>query len=292
MKKYFVHTFSFIGILVLKALSILPMAVLYVIADGFYLLLYKTFGYRKKVVKDNLKQSFPEKSESELLAIEKKFYHYLSDLIVETVKGFSIGKKEVTKRMQFINRQVLDELVVNNQSAIMVMGHYGNWEWLCRASQMLADNQMIVAYKPLSNSLFNDLMQKARTKFGVMSVPMMQLPRVLKEQKKPYLLILLADQSPSDRNGNIWVPFLNRETAVMPGIEKLALKYKLPVYYNTIRLLKRGYYTCEFKLLCRENENTNEGDITKLHTMALEKNIIEKPELWLWSHKRWKHKKQ
>lgn len=268
------------------------MSVLYVIADAFYLLLYKVVGYRKKVVRDNLKQSFPEKSEAELLDIEKRFYHYLADLIVETVKGFSIGKKELTKRMQFINRSVLDELVKDSKSAIMVMGHYGNWEWLCRASQLLADNQMIVAYKPLSNPLFNDLMQKARTKYGVMSVPMMQLPRVLKAQQKPYLLILVADQSPSDKNGNIWVPFLNRETAVMPGIEKLALKYKLPVYYNTIKRLKRGYYTCEFKLISSENENTNDGEITTLHTRALEKNIIEKPELWLWSHRRWKHKKQ
>lgn len=267
------------------------MALLYSIGYGLYILLYYITGYRKKVVIDNLKKSFPEKSEADIKRIEKKFYRYLADLIVESVKGFTISKKALLKRMQFNNPEVLTELVKSNQSAIMVMGHYGNWEWLCRASQLLAENKMIVAYKPLSNPQFNTLLQKARTEFGVESVPMMQVPRVIKNQTKPFLMILLADQSPSDIASAIWVPFMNRETPVMPGIEKLALKYNLPVYYNTINCIKRGYYSCTFEYICRPEEAQAPGAITLLHTQALEKTIHNKPEFWLWSHRRWKHQK-
>jgi len=227
----------------------------------------------------------------ERLQIEKQFYSYLSDLVVETVKGFSISKKVLLKRMQFLNTYYVDQLVKDNKSAMVVMGHYGNWEWICRSAPLFIQNNIIVAYKPLTNPEFDKLLYKTRIEFGVRQVPMQQLPRVLLSEKNPYLLILLADQSPSDSETSIWVNFLNQDTAVLPGIEKLAIKYKLPVFYNEVKIIKRGYYTCEFKPLIEAPENCSYSEITQLHTHRLEENIKLNPSLWLWSHKRWKLKR-
>lgn len=242
-------------------------------------------------MRSNLQRSFPNRSKEELKSIEVAFYRYLADLIVESVKGFTIGKKELLKRMNFSNPELMNRLAENEQSAIMVMGHQGNWEWISRAAPLLVKNNIIVAYKPLTNRRFDKLMYDTRVEFGVRLVPMQQIPRVLSSEKKPYLLILLADQSPTDSETSIWVNFLNQETAVLPGIEKLALKYRLPVFFNEVRVLKRGYYSCTFKPVCEADELKKYSEITKHHCKLLEENIIERPEYWLWSHKRWKLKK-
>ena len=291
MKKLFSDIISTIAIAFLKGISILPMNILFFISDFLFIVLYKLSNYRVGVVRENIQKSFPQRSKDELKTIEIAYYRYLADLIMETVKGFTIGKKELLKRMNFSNPELMNRLVENEQSAIMVMGHQGNWEWISRAAPLLVRNNIICAYKPLTNRGFDRLMYDTRAKFGVRLVPMQQIPRVLSSEKKPYLLILLADQSPTDSETSIWVNFLNRETAVLPGIEKLALKYKLPVFFNEVRVLKRCYYTCKFKLVCEADELKNPSEITKRHCRILEENINERPAYWLWSHRRWKLKK-
>ncbi len=283
---------SIIGIFLLKCLSYLPLGFLYVISDILFIVFYKLIKYRTKVVRINLRNSFPKKTEVELKQIEKQYYKFLSDLVVETVKGFTISKNQLLKRMKFLNTVYVDELVKENRSAMVVMGHYGNWEWICRSAPLFIKNNIIVAYKPLTNPQFDKLLYKARIEFGVRQVPMQQLPRVLLSEKKPYLLILLADQSPSDAETSIWVNFLNQDTAVLPGIEKLTIKYKLPVFYNEVKLLKRGYYTCEFQPLHEVMTNELHANITQIHSKRLEDNIVLNPSIWLWSHKRWKLKRK
>lgn len=275
----------------LLLISRLPFSILWLVSDVLYYLFYRLVKYRVKVVRKNLCLSFPEKTNEELLILEKKFYKYLSDLVVETVKGFTISRKELKKRIDFQCGTIYDELYENRKSAIVVMGHSGNWEWVCRAAPIFMKNRIVVAYKPLTNPHFEKLMLKARTELGVIQIPMAQIGKFILQQKEPYLLILAADQSPSDSKTSIWVNFLNQETAVLPGPEKLAMKFNLPVIFHNVNRTKRGVYKCTAQYLVKESSNTANGEITALHSAHLEKEITKQPEIWLWSHKRWKLKK-
>ncbi len=280
---------SRLGIYLLLGLSRLPLWFWYGVSDILYIVFYKLIKYRVKVVRDNLQNSFPEKAISELRHIEKQYYRYLADLVVETVKGFTISKEELFKRIK-AETHIYDELFEKGQNAIVVMGHNGNWEWISRSSQLIYKHQILVAYKPLSNPYFDRLLYKTRTAFGAQLVPMSQVARVLLQQQKPYLLILVADQSPSDKKSSIWVRFLNQETAVLPGVEKLATKFKLPVIFHEVKRIKRGFYQCFDAFLVKAGEMHPPGEITAIHTGYLEEKIREQPETWLWSHKRWKLK--
>lgn len=276
----------------LKILSRLPMGVLYVISDVLYIVLYKLTKYRIKVVRNNLRNSFPEKTETDLFLLEKKYYRYLSDLIMETVKGFTAGETFFKAHIHYSDTNVFDTLHQSGKSAILVMGHCGNWEWICRSAPFFLKNTIVVAYKPLTDKVFDKLMYDVRTEFGVQQVPMAGIGRYILQQKhKPFTLTLLADQSPSDASSSIWTKFLNQDTPVLSGIEKLALKYKLPVIYSDIKRYKRGHYTVTTKLLVDDSIPNTGARITELHTRQLEENIRQQPEIWLWSHKRWKLKK-
>lgn len=279
--------FSGLGIFLLLLLSRLPMRALYSIARLFYFILYKLIKYRLKVVKNNLEIAFPGETQHNL-KIEKSYYRFLSDLIVESIKGFSISDKELKKRVQFSNPEIYDDLFSQKQNAIVVMGHKGNWEWICRSAPLFFKNKMLVAYKPLTNQLFDEQMKKMRSQFGSDVIPMSKVPRVIATEKEPFLLILLADQSPSDKESSIWTSFFNRKTAVLPGPEKLAKKHQLPVYYIDVIKLKRGYYRCDTKLLIEKGTQLENGLITEAHVQELELAIKKNPEIWIWSHRRWK----
>jgi KDO2-lipid IV(A) lauroyltransferase len=275
----------------LKLISRLPMFVLYGLSNFLYLILYKVLHYRVKVVQSNLKNSFPDKTAHELKKIEVEYYKYLTDLIVESVKGFTASRSEMLKRVSYTDTIALDKLFDNKQSGIVVMGHCGNWEWICRSAAFLMKNRVVVVYKPLSNRYFDTLIAETRTEFGVSQVPMTSIGRYLIQQKEPFLLILLSDQSPSDALNSHWMNFLNQETAVLKGAEKLSKKFNLPLIYNNIKRSKRGHYICSPKFIVENPSSYPEGEITEMHTKILEKNIKEQPEIWLWSHRRWKLKK-
>lgn len=287
MKKFLISIF----ILKLNVLSYLPLWVLYGISNFLYIVFYKLIKYRLKVVKANIDLAFPEMAESEKLILEKSYYSYLSDLVVETLKGFSSSEGFLRNRIEFKNLKYFDSLYTNKQSAIVVMGHCGNWEWVCKSSPLFMKNKVIVVYKPLTNKQFDTVFNRVRTKFGVTMVPMAQIARYLLAEKEPYLLILLSDQSPSDDVGVFWTKFFGTDTAVLPGIEKLALKFKLPIYYNDVKRIKRGHYECTIEPLFDINKNYNPGDISQIHTEKLELEIRKQKETWLWSHRRWKIKK-
>ena len=286
------HWKSKLGVFCLYGIALLPFPVLYVISDFFYIVLYGLIKYRIKVVRDNIRNAFPQSSQAERLNIEKKYYAHLCDLIIETVKGFRMGDKAFKERLVINDLELFDTLVEQEQSAIIVMGHKGNWEWACRASPFYFKNRLIGVYKPLSDKVFDDTMLKVRTEFGLTHIPMAQIGKFLLQQKTPYLLILLSDQSPTDVESSYWVNFFNQDTAVLPGVEKLALKFKLPVYFTDMVKVKRGHYACHSILLADPSKQTYEpGEISALHSNYLEKMIIEQPETWLWSHKRWKLKR-
>lgn len=270
-------------------ISLLPLRVLYVISDFFYIILYHLTGYRRKVVFNNLKNSFPEKTINELKVIEKRYYRYLADLIIESVKSFTISPEEIKMRFVIKNLSAITSHLNNGRPVIAVSGHYGNWEWGSLAISQLLKDDILIVYKPLSNKRFESLINSVRSKFGAVMVPMKSTLRKLSEYKnKPYLLALVGDQTPTKEESNYFTNFLNQDTAVFLGVEKIAVKFDNPIVYFNITRIKRGYYECEIKPLVNNPKLTSKFEITKLHTMELERNIQKAPEFWLWSHKRWK----
>lgn len=274
---------------VLYLISLLPFPVLYFFSDILYIFLYYILKYRRKVVIKNLLNSFPEKSRSEIEQIEKRFYHYLSDLMLESVKTISISADEIKKRFVFKNLDIMKTYLQNGKSIIAVSGHYGNWEWGPVAIGLELREKVLVVYKPLSDKRFEGLMNSMRSRFGSVMVPMKHtLRKVFEYKNEPNVLVLVGDQTPTREESRYFTSFLNQQTAVFLGVEKIALKLNNPIVYFSINRIKRGYYECVIKSLIDNPEQTKEHEITEAHTKELEKNIRFQPEYWLWSHKRWK----
>jgi KDO2-lipid IV(A) lauroyltransferase len=278
----------------LYLISILPFPLFYLVSDGIYLLLYRVIGYRKKVVYENLKNSFPEKTHEELKKIEKQFYHYLVDLFLETLKTLTISKEEAIKRCKLNPKAValFNELYTQKQSCILVMGHFGNWEWAGNTFSLINKQQLYVIYHPLTNKHFDKLMYDMRTRFGSKLYAMKDTMRgMISNRNEINATAFIADQTPAPENA-YWTTFLNQDTPVFWGTEKIAQKLNYPVVYVTINRVKRGYYEVNAEILVNEPKNTKEGEISELHTRQLEKDIKAQPEIWLWSHRRWKHKRK
>ncbi|MCZ4242969.1 lysophospholipid acyltransferase family protein [Pedobacter punctiformis] len=283
--------FSHLGIFFLSILSLLPLSVLYIVADVVYVLLYPLFGYRKKVVRENLVKSFPEKPLPEILAIEKQYYKYLSNLILEVIKMTSISKVELQKRYKFNGLEKLEEYFKENKGVLICSAHYGNWEWGTLAFGLAISANHYPIYKPLTNSTFDKWFIKVRSRFGNKMVPMRQTLRAVGETKNEASVFSFGnDQSPTVNDLHYWTTFLNQPASIQLGIEKIAKKTNRPVFYLKVKVLKRGYYEVDCIPLCLEPVKTAEFEITELHTRILEDNIKESPAFWLWSHRRWKHK--
>ena len=265
-----------------------PFRVLYKVSDFFYYLL-KLSGYRKKVILQNLKNSFPEKSEKEINTIYQAYYRYLCDLIMETLKTLKMTEKEAKERCVFHNASWLDDLYKEKKSILVVMGHYGNWEWAGPSFTLNTDYQLVVIYRPLSNIRFEKMMVRMRTKFGTKITPVaLTLRDMVANRKDITATALIADQTASPENAH-WTNFLNQDTAVFTGPEKLARRFDYPVVYMKITRIRRGYYDVTPELLFAHPATTDEGDISQTFTRRLEIDIQNDPVPWLWSHKRWKH---
>ncbi len=274
-------------------LSLLPFPVLYLFSNFVYAVLYYIIGYRKKVVLENLRNSFPEKSEAEIKRICKAYYHYLCDLFLETFKTLTISKEAMIRHCSFApgTMELFERFEKENKSAILVLGHYGNWEWAGNTFSLLCKHQLYVIYHPIGNKFFDDLMFKMRTRFGTKLITMKNTFReMLANRNELSMTAFIADQTPSSQNA-YWTKFLNQDTPVFRGTEIIAKKLDSPVVYITINKIKRGYYQMQAEVLCEHPAGTADGVISELHTRRLEKDIIACPEIWLWSHRRWKHKK-
>lgn len=285
---------SRIGVFFLYLISLLPFWILYTISDVLYVVLYRIIGYRRGVVRENLANSFPEKTTIERQIIEKKYYRYLCDLIVETIKTLSISRKEVMRRMlpaTIHTNQLVADIFAQGKSILGVAGHYGNWEFAALSCSMMTEEERIVVYKPLANQVFDQLFNKSRSKFGAETVAMKDILRKLVRIKdKRSFTVLLSDQTPVQESVQYFTNFLNQPTAIFLGVEKLAKTLNSAVVFCDIKCIERGYYTYNFIPLTLDPKNTAEYEITNMHVAHLEKTIREIPQYWLWSHKRWKFK--
>lgn len=283
--------FSILGIGFLYAVSLLPFRVLYIISDLIFFLLYYVTRYRRKVVDDNLLHAFPEKTDEERAAIRKEYFRYLADLMVETVKLLTISEREVKKRVSAPNAEVITNAFNNGQSVIGVLGHYGNWEMNALRFSQLFDQKRIIVYKPLSNRYFDQLFIKMRSRFGATLVSMKNTARKLVEYRnQPSVTVMVSDQTPAKPEINYFTNFLNQQTAVFLGTEKLAKLTNSFVVFCDIRRIRRGYYQCIFVPMFNQPKQTAEHEITDAHVRYLERVIRNEPPYWLWSHRRWKFK--
>ncbi len=275
-------------------ISILPLPVVYVLSDILYIFLYKIGGYRKKVVRENLKNAFPEKTHEELRSIEHKFYHHLCDLMIEDMILPHITEKQIRKRCIFTNPEVIEKQFSKGKSVICVTGHYANWEFLSYY-QLQTKFKIVAIYKPLTNQQFDNYFKKMREKFGTETVAMKDSVRTLlryKSSNTQTLSLFIADQSPTLDQSHYWTEFLNQDTAIFTGVERIAQKTGFPVVFLKIRKAYRGQYFVETELLCDDPKAAPANTITEAHVRVLEKLIREQPEYWLWSHRRWKHKRE
>jgi KDO2-lipid IV(A) lauroyltransferase len=272
--------------------SIMPFGLAYVIADFLYFIIYRVVGYRKKVVMGNLRNSFPEKTEKELVKIAKGFYHHLTDLLVESMKSASMTNKEIVQRFGMKRSEILEEFYRQGRSVIVVAGHFNNWEW----PGIAADGQMVHKpvgfYKPMSNPYMDALIKKNRVRGRSILASINDTVATFKTDfKEPAGFYMIADQSPSNVRLAFWVKFLNQDTAVLHGPEKYARIYNMPVVYVDIQKVKRGHYQAQFILLSEDSSKTKTGEITDKFMKTLEEKIRKNPQYYLWSHRRWKHKR-
>ncbi len=271
-----------------------PKFIMYGIADGLYILTYYIIGYRKKVVFDNLQKAFPEKDNNERKQIAKRFYKHLADIIIEDVAMFRMSATRIKKFVTFHNIDFLDEEKYANRDFITALGHYGNWEFMVTLP-LFYPMKIVSVYKPLSNKFFDKEARTMRERFGGNTTPMQNTLRTaLSLHKAPerFCMGLISDQRPQKSHSKFWLPFLNQETAILPGPDKIARKIDAVVTFANIQKTKRGHYDIYIEILTEHPNELPEDEISKMHTKRLEEIIREKPEFWLWSHKRWKYKKE
>jgi len=280
-----------VGVFFLCLISLLPLQILFIFARLLYYILYYVIRYRKNVVRNNLTNSFPEKSEQEIIKIEKKYFKFLANLIFEIIKQKTISKKETLKRVKFVGIEQLEAHFSEGESVLACTGHYGNWELGTLALGLNISAKTIVIYKPINNKTFEYWFNKLRTKFGNVFVAMKQTLRSMATYKnEPSLLCFASDQSPTREESKYFPTFLNQPTAALLGVEKIAKSTNRPIYYFKVSSVKTGYYTVEVLPMCLNPSLTADGEITNMHFKFLEDIIKEQPQYWLWSHKRWKFK--
>ena len=280
-------------------LSLLPLKILYLLSDMLYVLVHHVIGYRKKIVRKNLTNSFPEKSLDEIRQIEKGFYHFFCDYIVETIKQFSISKEEMKKRMVISGvEEMKDRMEKENKTFCFIyLGHFCNWEWIASLPYWVPNDILCAQiYHPLYNKAFDKLFLRIRNKFGGECIPMKEtLRRIieLRRAKQKTIIGFISDQAPKWNSIHHFVDFLNQETPVFIGTEKIAKQVDALVYYGDVRRVKRGFYTCEFKPMAEKPvKEIPDWELTDAYAHLLEEMISRHPNFWLWSHNRWKRTKE
>ena len=277
----------------LKSLSLIPFKVMYVLSDGLFYLLYYVIRYRRSIVRKNLTESFPEKSEQEILQIEKKFYRNFTDQVLESTKMATISPEEMSRRMKFTNVEAADAVLVSGKSIALYIGHYGNWEWVSSIPLWLDKKvRAVQIYHKLRNENMDKLMLQTRERMGAVSVEMRKTARYITEMANSgqvSIVGFIADQSPRKKEVRHFLPFLHHNTPVLTGTEKIIKHYDFEAWFLNMKRVKRGYYEAE---LIRIHENPKElpdFELTAIYYQMLERMIQNRPELYLWTHKRFKH---
>lgn len=278
--------------LVLKPISLLPYFILYRVSDFFFFMLYYVIPYRKKVVMGNLKRCFPEKSDQELKAICRKFYRHFCDLVVESIKNFSISKEEAQKRFVTTNPEVMNAFAEKGQAIILTGGHYTNWELWAMAGPLAIDIKVVAIYKKLSNDYFDKKMRESRGKFGLHMVRTLDTGEYFhRHAHEVNAMVFAIDQSPSNPKKCVWIDFMGQETGALYGAEKYAKDFSRPVIFGRMKRIKRGHYEISYEVVTEDPRSFAHGEIIQKTHRLLEEDIRKAPEYWLWTHKRWKHKR-
>ena len=282
-----------ISVAALFVLNKLPFCILYLISDFLYFIVYRVMRYRRRIVRENLVKSFPEKDLKAIKKIEKKFYSSLCDWFVEMIKYYGMSEKEIRKRMVITGLEDAHRVIAEGRSCVCYMGHFFNWEYLTSLPLYFYEKDLIVGdiYHPLENWRFDCLMKKMRNQYGAESIKMAstlrRIVQMAKENKK-FLIGFVADQVPTWESINHWVDFLHRDTPVFTGTEKIARRTQAALFFVRMKRVKRGYYTAHFELFSEDASKMAELEPTNRYYELLEQEIKENPELWLWTHNRWK----
>ena len=280
----------------LYLMSLLPLWVHYLISDLIYVLIYKVVHYRVKLVRKNLSDSFPEKSEQEIHDTERLFYHWFCDYLVETVKLLSISEKQLKRRMVFKGAEQIDKLVRDGQSVAVYLGHYCNWEWVTSLPLWVTpEAEFGQIYHVLENKEFDQLFLKLRQRFNAVCIPMAEtLRRIIKykQEGKPVVIGYISDQVPFWNNIHHWCSFLNHDTPVLTGTERLARQTGHAVFYLELTCPRRGYYEAQFRLISLDPKKASDYELTDAYFRMLEESIRKAPQFWLWTHNRWKRTRE
>ena len=276
-----------------RLFALIPFWALQLISYKFYFIFYYIIPYRKKIIRQNIERSFPELSKAEQVKIIKGFYHNLADILLEGIKGFSLTKKDLQKRYVFVNPEVMNELYAKGQDIIAVGAHYANWEWGIMAAPLQLKHKLFGFYMPLTNKRIDAFMRKNRKKWGSELVSIREVKSVFDVKKdRPAAYFFGADQNPGNPKGAHWMQFLNQDTACLKGPEFFARRYRLQVVYFDVQRVNKGYYSVTLKVIEDDPVQTASGEITENYMHTVEKIILQKPEDYLWSHRRWKHTRQ
>lgn len=283
------------------ALSLLPLWLHYLFSDILYLVLAYMLRYRHRVVWKNLKGAYPDKSEKELKTLQHNFYRHFCDILVETVKYTSISDRNIMRRMTFTGADKVAEILNSGQSVALLLGHYGNWEWVSSlvlwVRPLITNNSVMgQIYHPLENEVINRVVLKTRDRMGSDSVPMKETLRWIignKRDGRPTILGYINDQVPLWENIHHWLTFLNHpDTPVFTGIERITRQQEQAVVYLDVKCPRRGHYECEFQVITRDPKSMGEFELTDIYFQRMEQTINRAPQYWLWSHNRWKRTRE
>jgi KDO2-lipid IV(A) lauroyltransferase len=283
---------SHIGFVLLTLLSLLPFWLLYALSDLLFFLVYRILKYRKTVVLENLHNAFPEKSSEELNTIARKFYHHFCDLLVESFKLKTISEKELAKRMVVSNPELVNQYFAEGQSVLVLTMHYNNWEWNSFLPYYLKHRCLLV-YNPARNLTWDGFINRMRSRFGGELISTKKIVKTVlnyKKKQQSTFTWLCSDQRPKI-NTRFWTTFLNQDAGFFPGAEALAKHTNFTVLYQHIEKMKRGYYQTHFEVLAERPAELPADEVLHRYVSKIEGIIQERPEFYLWSHKRWKHKR-
>lgn len=283
-------------VLFFKTLSLLPLRVLYVFSDFEYLIMYYIIRYRRGIVRQNLTSSFPEKNINEIKRIERKFYRWFCDYFFEAIKLMTISRKELEKRFTVTNSEEIEECFQQGQDVATILGHYCNWEWLSNVGMFLPSGSVVgLIYKPLRNRAMDEVYKLLRSHQGGTPVPKNEILRYLVQYRRQNIRSIfgyISDQGPKWQDIHLWLPFLNHETSVFTGAERIMRKMNNAVFYVEMSRPRRGYYECTYKLITKDPASLGDNEITRRFFIMLEETIHKEPAYYLWTHNRWKRTKE
>lgn len=293
MKSKIIYWLTYAG---MWLLALLPFRALYVVSDVFCFLMQHIVHYRRRVVRTNLRNSFPEKSEAELREIERKFYRYICDYMLEEVKMLRMSFPELCRRMEYGNKDQFLSMIEKHGGIVLLIPHYANFEWIIGMGAIMHPGDIPVqVYKPLHNQYLDRMFKRIRARFGGYNVPKHSTARevikLLRDGKR-VVIGLITDQSPNPNEAHHWTTFLHQETGFMDGAERIAKLFDFPVFYCELQKQGRGYCKVFFDLITETPKQTANGEITELFARRLEQTICKDPSCWFWSHKRWKVKRE